>query len=63
MSYKIAFVKTHMRNENKETFTITRAQLKALQIIERETKMPVAVQLMHAHRLWIASKNAKRTRK
>jgi hypothetical protein len=46
-----------MRNENKESFVLTRTHLKALRIIARETKMPVAVQLVHAHMQWITKKD------
>jgi len=46
-----------MKDENKESFILTRAQFKALQIIERETKMPVVVQLIHAHIRWAAKKD------
>lgn len=46
-----------MRNENKEWFTLTRAQWQALRVIARETKMPMAVQLIHAHMQWITKKD------
>jgi hypothetical protein len=45
------------KHENTETFTITQAEFKALQIIEKDTGLPMGVQLLHAHARWAAKKD------
>lgn len=49
-----------MNQKNYETFELTKEQYEALKIIERETKIPVDVQLMHAHLMWVARKQKRR---
>jgi hypothetical protein len=38
-----------------ESFALSRAEFEALRIIESETQLPIDVQLMQAHLLWVHS--------
>ena len=51
-----------VKREKDETFPTGRAQLQALRIIERETGIPVEVQLKLAHLKWIRRKRAKKAK-